>query len=202
MLVAGVTGGIGSGKSTLCAMLAERGAEVIDADEIGRRALDPGTPAWRAVVDQFGDDILSDMGMHVDRKRLASIVFNNRDKLAALNAILHPEIMRRIADTLEILRGTGEIVVLDAALIVEIGLAPSLDVLVVVVADEDVRRVRLKADRGMSDIQVDERIRAQAKAETLLEKADIVVHNNGSTEELAAEADRVWAELEKRRSER
>src|ERR687884_2222146 len=117
MLVAGLTGGIGSGKSTFAALLAERGAQVVDADALGRLALRPGQPAWHSVVDQFGEEVLTPHTMQIDRKLVADIVFNDRDKLAALNAIVHPVILKGIADDLERLRETDAIVVLDAALV-------------------------------------------------------------------------------------
>lgn len=200
MLVAGVTGGIGSGKTTFTRFLEARGAVVIDADELGRRALEPGSPAWHSVVDQFGDEILAAAGMEIDRKRLAAIVFGNKDKLAALNAIVHPVIVKGIADTLDTLRGTDEIVVLDAALIVELSLHSALDVLIVVVGSEDLRRQRLVADRKMTDSQISERMAAQLPMEDLIARADIVVTNNGSVADLEAEADRVWSELQERRA--
>lgn len=200
MLVAGLTGGIGSGKSTFAAMLAERGAEVIDADGLGRAALHPGEPAWHSVVDQFGDEILAPGGMEVDRKHLARIVFGDQGKLAALNAIVHPVIMGRIADTLEALQGTDEIVVLDAALIVELGLDAHLDVMIVVAADPERRRKWLTETRGMSLEDVEGRMRSQMQAEILLSRADLVVKNDGSLADLEREADRVWKELDSRRA--
>lgn len=200
MLVVGVTGGIGSGKTTFTNMLARRGAEVIDADALGHRALDPGTPTWHSVVDTFGEEILSATGMEIDRKRLAKIVFEDREKLAALNAIVHPFIMARIADTLETLQGTDEVVVLDAALIVELGLHRSLDILIVVSTDDELRKRRLVQSRDMSLEEAQRRISAQLPAEELLEQADIVVVNNGDIERLELEADRVWSELMARRS--
>jgi dephospho-CoA kinase len=200
MLVVGVTGGIGSGKSTFARLLERRGAEVIDADELGRRALDPGTHAWHSVVDQFGDEILVPGTMDVDRKRLASIVFNDREKLAALNAIVHPVILKGMADLLETLAGTDEIVVLDAALIVEMGLVDSLDVLVVVTASDEVRKARLQANRQMTEAQIEERMRSQAGEEKLLQRADIVVENSSTHDALEAEAERIWAELLERKT--
>src|SRR5918992_2352219 len=98
MLVVGLTGGIGAGKSTLAALLAEEGARVIDADALGREALQPGRPAWHSVVAQFGDEILAANSMDIDRKRLAAVVFGDPRKLAALNAIVHPVIFKGIAD--------------------------------------------------------------------------------------------------------
>src|SRR5918998_6582426 len=132
MLVVGLTGGIGAGKSTFAALLAERGAQVIDADGIGRDALAPGQPSWHSVVSTFGDEILVPGEMKIDRKALARIVFEDPGKLAALNAIVHPVILQRIADDLERLSQTDAVVVVDAALVTELGLHESLDVLVVV----------------------------------------------------------------------
>ncbi len=198
MLVVGLTGGIGSGKSTFAALLSERGAIVIDADVLGHQALAPGEPTWHSIVDQFGDEILSAGSMEVDRKALGRIVFADPHKRAALNAITHPFIMRKIADSLEAFRNTDEIVVLDAALIVDLGLTESLDVIVVVATDTEIRRARLVKDRGMTDDAVDARIAAQARPEDLIAKADIVVGNDGSLDALTQEADRVWAELQGR----
>jgi dephospho-CoA kinase len=198
MLVVGLTGGIGSGKSTLAELLSERGAVVIDADSLGHQALAPGEPTWHSVVDQFGDGILAAGSMEIDRKALGRIVFADPAKRAALNAITHPFILRRIADSLEAFENTSEIVVLDAALIVELGLSETLDAVVVVASDIEVRRARLMTDRGMTSDAVDARIAAQARPEDLFAKADIVVTNDGSIADLTAEADRVWAELQER----
>ena len=198
MLVVGLTGGIGSGKTTFAALLAERGAQVIDADQLGRDALKPGEPAWRDVVDTFGDEVLVEHTMNIDRKRLAEIVFNDKGKLAALNAIVHPVIVRGIADDLERLRHTDDVVVLDAALIVELGLADSVDVVVVVTADVDKRRRRLAELRGMSHDDIVARIGSQASEDALMAKADLVVRNDGDVDALSVEADRVWAELQRR----
>ena len=195
MLVVGLTGGIGSGKSAFAALLAERGAQVIDADAYGHEALRTGQPAWHSVVDQFGDEILVPGTMDIDRQALAKIVFSDPDKLAALNAIVHPVIFGRIADALERLSNTEEVVVVDAALIIDTGVYKSLDALIVVRSDDRVRRERL-AERGMALDDVDARMAAQAPVEVLEQRADIVVDNDGTMEELAAEADRVWNELE------
>jgi dephospho-CoA kinase len=202
MLVVGLTGGIGTGKSTFATLLVERGAQVIDADLLGRDALRPGRPAWHSVVDQFGDDILAANSMEVDRKRLASIVFNDRMKLAALNAIVHPVIFKGVADQLEGLQNTDEIVILDAALILETGLGKACDALVVVDSSDQDRIARLQRSRGMSFADVRSRMGAQSDRVRLLESADIVVSNDGTLEDLAAEADRVWTELVKRRDEK
>ena len=201
MVVVGLTGGIGAGKSTFAALLAERGAQVIDADQLGRDALKPGQPAWHSVVAQFGDEVLVPSTMEVDRKRLAEIVFNDREKLAALNAIVHPVILKGIADSLERLHATDAVVVLDAALIVEMGLVDALDVTIVVTANRTQRESRLQRSRGMSPGDIAARISSQATEEERLERADVVVRNSGTLDDLSTEADRVWALLESRRIE-
>jgi dephospho-CoA kinase len=190
---------MGSGKSTFASFLMERGAHVIDADQLGRDALRPGRPAWHSTVDQFGDEILAPLTLEIDRKRLAEVVFNDSNKLRALNAIVHPVIVAGIAERLERLATTDEIVVLDAALIVEVGLRESIDVLVVVISNDELRKERLVRERGMSPRDIDARIRSQTDQEELARTADILVVNDGSLEDLAAEADRVWGELEARR---
>lgn len=200
-MVVGLTGGIGSGKSSFARLLEARGAELIDADALGRAALEPGRPAWHSVVDQFGDEVLEPGGMHINRKALARVVFSDADKLAALNAITHPVIMSGIADLLETLSGTNEIVVIDAALILELRLADSMDVIVVVVASEESRRSWLTTNRGMTFDEITQRMAAQKDTAELVARADIVVRNEGTIDDLAAEADRVWVELVRRRDD-
>ncbi len=195
MFVAGLTGGIGSGKTTFAALLAERGAQIIDADSLGRDALRPDQPTWHSVVGQFGDEILQANSLNIDRKRLAWIVFSEPNKLAALNAIVHPVIIKGIADRLERLARTDEIVVLDAALIAELGLEANLDVLVAVTATRGVRKERLQRTRGMDPLDIEARMEAQMDPDEVAARADIVVRNDGGLEELVSEADRVWAEL-------
>ena len=196
MLVVGLTGGIGAGKSTLAALLAERGAQIIDA--IGRDALKPGRPAWHSVVDQFGEEILAAGSLDVDRKVLARMVFADAAKLAALNAIVHPVIFAGVAERLERLRATDSVVVLDAALILQTGLKDAVDVIIVVLSSESERRRRLVRERGMTFDDVSGRMAAQMAPAEMAEHADLVVHNDGSLEDLAAEADKIWPELRRR----
>jgi dephospho-CoA kinase len=196
MLLVGLTGGIGAGKSTFAALLAERGAQIVDADLFARDALRPGQEGWTSVVEQFGDEILASGSMEVDRKRLASIVFADAKQRTVLNGIIHPILLRRIADDLERLSATDEIVVLDAALLVETGLDQDMDVVLVVVADQSTREQRLVAGRGMSRADVQARIAAQASEEELVAKAGMVISNDGNLEALTSEADRVWEQLQ------
>lgn len=200
MLVVGLTGGIGSGKTTFAALLAERGAQIIDADTLGRDALRPGRPAWHSVVSQFGDEVLQADSLEIDRKRLAALVFNDPNKLAALNAIVHPVIFEGIADRLEKLSLTDDIVVLDAALVLELKIDEILDVLIAIVAHPSRRKERLVSARAMDPVDIEARMNAQADAEEVAARADIVVRNEGRLEDLVAEADRVWTELDERRA--
>ena len=199
MLLVGLTGGIGSGKSTFAALLAERGAHVIDADQVGRDALQPGESAWHKTVEHFGDDILKPNSREIDRAALARVVFADHEKLTTLNAIVHPMILGTIADTLERLRDTDSVVVLDAALLIETGLADGVDLLVVVDSPRAARIERLETGRGMPADESQARMDVQHDPEELKQRADIVVDNSGDLAALAAEADRVWAELEARR---
>ncbi len=195
MLVVGLTGGIGSGKSTLGALLEQRGAHLVDADELGRMALEPGQHAWHAVVGQFGQEILIPGTMDIDRRRLAEMVFGDSRKLAVLNEVVHPVILSRIADVLESLEGTDSIVIIDAALLNEIGLADAVGKVIVVIAESDIRFERLMRDRNMSQEEVQARIDAQADSSEAVAKADFVVCNDWSIEKLEAEAQRLWDHL-------
>jgi dephospho-CoA kinase len=202
MFVVGLTGGIGTGKSTFAALLLERGAQVIDADALGRDALRPGTPAWHSVVDQFGREVVVQPSMEIDRKRLAELVFNNPEALKALNAIVHPQIFKAVADELDRLKSSDEIVVLDAALIVETALADVCDVVIVMDSTDEERIRRLQRDRDMSPTDIRARMTSQSDPEVLLRRADIVVNNAGPPEDLSLEADRVWRQLVELRDSR
>jgi dephospho-CoA kinase len=195
VLLVGLTGGIGSGKSTVSAMLAERGAEIIDADHIAREVVMPGRDAWCKIRDHFGPGVLFADGS-IDRQALADIVFGDKSKLALLNEITHPAIFKRIADRLEAAKDRDVIVVLDAALLIETGLAQRVDVLVVTHSPKEVQVDRLAA-MGMPAAQANARIAAQAAPEERLARADIVIDNTGSLEDLGRRVDEVWKELER-----
>jgi dephospho-CoA kinase len=199
MLLVGLTGGIGSGKSTVSAMLAERGAEVIDADRIAREVVMPGTHAWCKIRDHFGPEVLFPDGS-IDRQVLANIVFSDKSKLALLNEITHPAILKRIAERLEDAQYRDVIVVLDAALLIETGLAQRVDVLIVTHSPTEVQVKRLQA-MGMPSVQAQARIAAQTSPEERLARADIVIDNAGSLEDLVMQVDETWKELERLHAE-
>jgi len=193
-----LTGGIASGKSTVAKALVARGAVLIDADELAREVVEPGTHAWSKIVEHFGQGILlSDR--RIDRPRLAEIVFNDRAKLALLNEITHPDVMRRIADRLEELKGTDRIVVVDVPLLAEVGAGDMFDHIVVVTATSDAQIDRMRAARGMNEDAAKARIASQISQEGRTEIADWIVRNDGSLEQLEQEIDRLWSFLEANR---
>jgi dephospho-CoA kinase len=186
----GLTGGIGSGKSTVSAGLVARGAVLVDADAITRELQQPGTDVFAAIVEEFGDAVVAPDGT-LDRPALAGIVFNDPDRLKTLNGIVHPavgvEIFRRIAEN----TATDNVVVLDIPLLVEGGRYAVGGVLVVDTPVEEAVR-RLVAHRGFDEADARARIANQVSREERLAKADFVVDNSGAPEDLAPQLDRAW----------
>jgi dephospho-CoA kinase len=201
VLLVGLTGGIASGKSSVSAMLAERGAEIVDADLIARQVVMPGEPAWQKILDHFGRGVLTEDGQ-VDRKKLADLVFADQAKLTLLNEITHPDIFARVAERLEHNRDRAVVVVLDAALLIETGLADRVDVVVVVDAGDEGEQVRRLTAKGFDERDARARMAAQLPAEARLARADLVIRNVGTFEELTARVDGVWDELQRRLRER
>ncbi|MFO7249913.1 MAG: dephospho-CoA kinase [Actinomycetes bacterium] len=199
-LKVGLTGGIGSGKSEVSKRLAAHGAIVIDADRIAREVVEPGTPGLVRVVEEFGPEVLRADGS-LDRQRLGSIVFADPERLAALNAIVHPLVAARAAELQEAAPDDA-IVVYDVPLLVENNLAGQYEVVIVVDAADEIRVDRLTRLRGMSEADAKARIAAQATREDRLRVADIVIVNEGTLEELQARVDEVWEELRARAANR
>jgi dephospho-CoA kinase len=194
MLLVGLTGGIGSGKSTAARMLQERGAVVFDADVLAREAVAPGTPGHRAVVERFGADVLAPGG-ELDREALASVVFADPAARRDLEAIVHPEVRRLFAEGTEAYRDTERVVVLSAPLLVETGMHSAFDVLIVVSVPVEVQVQRLMRDRGMSEEAIRARIDAQAPLEDKAAVADILLDNEGSPDDLERQIGRIWNDL-------
>ena len=197
MLLVGLTGGIGSGKSTVARMLEERGAIVFDADELGHRAIATGTPGHEKVAERFGPNVLAPGG-DVDREALASIVFADAAARRDLETIVHPEVRRMFAEEAERYRDTDKVVVLSAPLIVETGMYPVFEVLVVVSTRIETQVERLVRERGMSEESVRARIAAQLPLEATAQVADVIVDNEGTLDELEGQIDHVWEDLEAR----
>ena len=196
MLLVGLTGGIGSGKSTVARMLAERGAVVLDADDFARRAVDPGTPGHRAVVEAFGPSVLNEEGA-VDRAGMADLVFRDAEARRRLEAIVHPEVARMFADAVRAHRDSDRVVVYAVPLLVENGLQAMFDVVVVVSAPAETRTARLEA-RGMDPRDARARMAAQLPDSEREGAADVVVENDGSLEDLERRVDQLWTELKGR----
>lgn len=193
MLSIGLTGGIGAGKSAVAALLAERGALVIDADAIAREVVAPGTPGLAAVVAEFGDSVLAPDGS-LDRAALAALVFDDDDARARLNAIVHPLVGARALELAAAAEHTDPhaVVVHDVPLLVENGLAGSYDLVLVVEAPTALRLDRLRA-RGVSEQDARARMAAQADDEQRRAAADAVIVNDGTLAELAARVDLFWS---------
>jgi dephospho-CoA kinase len=187
----GLTGGIGSGKSTVAALLAARGAVIVDADRIAREVLEPGTPGLAAVVDVFGPDVLTAEGS-LDRPALAAVVFADPAARARLDEVVHPRVRARAAE-LVAAAPADAVVVQDVPLLVETGQAGSYDLVLVVEADLETR-VRRLVDRGLTEQDARARIASQATDAQRRAVADVVLLNDGAREELAAQVDRFWAE--------
>ncbi len=193
MYLVGLTGGIASGKSIVARHFVDEGAVLIDADVIAREVVENGTPGLIAIVKRFGEGVLLADGS-LDRDALGEIVFADEAARRDLEALTHPligaEIMRRLAKSAD----SGQIVVLDAALLVEGG-RTGLDCLVVVAAKPEVQLQRLVGDRGMTREDADARVAAQAPLEEKLAKADFVVGNEGSLADLASNCESVWKQV-------
>ncbi|MGW1765658.1 dephospho-CoA kinase [Streptomyces sp. NPDC002073] len=196
MLKVGLTGGIGAGKSEVSGLLARYGAVIVDADRIAREVVEPGTPGLAAVVEAFGESVLTPEGT-LDRPGLGAIVFADQEKLRTLNAIVHPLVRDRSAE-LEAAAGPGAIVVNDVPLLAENGLAPLYDLVVVVDAAPETQLARLTGRRGMAESEARARMAAQATREQRLAVADLVIDNDGPLEALEPQVRKVWAELVER----
>lgn len=194
MFLVGLTGGIGSGKSTVAARLVQHGAELIDADQIAREVVLPGNPAFDKIVEHFGPDVLDGDGF-IDRPKLGAIVFADERKRVLLNEITHPAVFDRIANRLELLQAFDGLVVLDVPLLVESGAERGYDAVVVVAAQPDTQATRLVTDRGMTLSDAEARIAAQAPLDEKLEAATHVIWNEDSVVELLVRTDALAEEL-------
>ena len=192
MLVIGLTGGIGTGKSEVAGLLQSLGAEVIDADQVGHEAYTPDSESWRAVVNAFGEEILRPDGQ-IDRGRLGAIVFSDPDQLEKLNGIMHPRMARMVGDKIEVLRDKGApAVVVEAAVLFEAGWDSLVDE--VWTTDSPVELVieRLQARNGMGEEEVMRRINSQMDRSERIERSDLVVDNSGDVTSLEETVKALW----------
>jgi dephospho-CoA kinase len=190
VILVGLTGGIGSGKSTVSARLAELGARVIDADAIVREVQEPGTEVFDAIVDHFGDRVVA-AGGTLDRQAIADVVFNDPEELKALNAVVHPAVGAEIARRLKEAAETDDVVVLDVPLLVESG-RDDMAATVVVDLDHDEAVRRLVEHRGFDEEDAWNRIQRQVTREERLARATKVLDNHGTVDDLLAQVDALW----------
>jgi dephospho-CoA kinase len=198
MKIIGLTGGYGSGKSTIARFLAELGAAVIDADKVGHEVFKPGTEAWREVVATFGQGIISIDGT-IDHRKLSRIVFHNPDARERLNKIMHPRIYERVLTLIEEYRQKGiDVVVVEAPLLLEAGWKPMFDEVWVASAPQQTIIQRMKEQRGVPEAESLARINAQMTDEERTEQADVVISTDFPLEELKEEVTAQWQELRSR----
>jgi dephospho-CoA kinase len=193
MLTIGLTGGIGSGKSTVSKMLAELGAPILDADKIAHTTYAPGGSAYKEVVAAFGDKIVAPDGS-IDRTKLGPIVFADPDQLKRLTSIVWPRTIERIRELIAEMRGKGEThpIVVEAAILIEANWQPMCDEVWLVRASKERVIERIERDRGMKPEQTEARIRAQLSDDERVKHADLVIENEDSLNELREVVKRVW----------
>ena len=192
MLVIGLTGSIGTGKSEATRVLQELGAEVINADQVGHEAYTPHTESWNAVVDAFGRDILQPDG-EIDRRKLGAIVFADPAQLAKLNGIMHPRMADMVAEKTEQMRSRGvQVVVVEAALMFEAGWETLVDEVWATDSPLEIVFERLMSRNGMDEQEVRKRIGSQMDIQERLDRADVVVDNSGDVAALEATVKSLW----------
>jgi dephospho-CoA kinase len=195
MKVIGLTGGIGSGKSTVSRFLAELGAVLIDADKVGHKAFEPHTEVWREVVTAFGRKILTPRG-DIDRTKLGKLVFGNSESLARLNHIMHPRMLDMVEAQIEEYRRQGvDVLVLEAPLLLEANWVPSVDEVWVVIATEATVLKRLQGRAGLSESESLDRIRSQISNEERVKHASVIINNDNSLTDLRFKVKEIWQRL-------
>ena len=189
MIVIGLTGGIGTGKSEAARILEEIGAYIIDADRLGHSAYLPHSEIWEVVVKEFGDGVLLP-DEEIDRKKLGSIVFNDPVQLAKLNEIMHPRMGKMVANIIE--GADAEVVVVEAALLLEAGWDALVDEVWCTGASEDIVIDRLKARNGLNKEEAQKRIKAQMSVDERKSRSQVMIENNGDLAQLTAVIEQIW----------
>ena len=196
MKVIGLTGGIGSGKSTVSRFLAELGAVVLDVDKIGHEAFKLDSDGWHEVVAAFGKQILTPDG-NIDRKKLGEAVFNNPESLSILNQIMHPRMYNMVEAQLKEYQQQGtRVVVLEAALLLEAGWTPLVDEIWITTAPEATVLKRLEERTGLSKAESLARIRSQLSTAERVKHADVVINTDCGLDELKSKVEELWQRLE------
>jgi dephospho-CoA kinase len=203
MLTIGLTGGIGSGKTTVTKILAELGAPIVDADKVGHAIYAPGGPAYADMIAAFGNGILAD-DRTIDRTKLGPIVFADPAALKRLNSILHPKMYARMREMIDAMRAAGETrpIVVEAAILIEANWLPLFNEVWLIVAAKERVIDRVERDRGLARVQVEARIKAQLSDDERRKHAAIVITNDSTIDDLRATLAATWrAALERNRKE-
>lgn len=197
-VVIGVTGGFGTGKSTVCRMFGRLGAIVLDADRIAHDVIMPGGAGYKKVISLFGRSILSGNG-RIDRRRLGRVVFKDKKKLNLLISVIHPEVIKRIKEIIKKSRSGGvnlqRYFVLDVPLLIEAGLLKTVDKLVVVTADKNTEIRRCLKKHGLKRQEISRRIRNQMPLSKKMRLADFIIDNNGSFNSTRKMVEKAWREI-------
>lgn len=206
MLQVGLTGGIGSGKSTVAGYFMGKGAYVVDFDRLAHQTQDPGSPAWDQIVKSFGKDVLNNDGT-VNRSRLGEIVFGDREKLHILNDIVHPAVLMKWREHVDdiLKRRSDAVVIADIPLLIETGWQDFFDVVILVHVSPDVQVSRIMARNGCSRREALDRVDSQMPIDDKIVYADFVIHNETSLRDTARRVDEIWVtliELEREKRER
>ncbi len=196
MLNVGLTGGIATGKSTVVRMLVKKGARVIDHDALVHALQEPGRPVWTRIVETFGRGILDDGG-RIDRKKLGGLVFGSEDRRRALEGIVHPAVLEEAERERErIRREDGQAIVLsDIPLLLEVGMQGLFDLILLVYAPPEVQIARVMKRNHLTRDEAAARLAAQMPIDEKLERADVVIRNDGTMKELQTRVDEIWEEL-------
>jgi dephospho-CoA kinase len=195
MIIIGVTGNIGSGKSTVCRILTNLGATTIDADKLAHEAYRPNSQTWQEIVTAFGKHILKP-DAEIDREKLGQLVFSDPASLARLNQIVHPEAYRMVQKRIEDYRRQGATAIaLEAILLIEAGWVNLVDTVWLVVASEDVVIQRLTEHKGDSKSRILSRLRSQVPSEEKIEYADELIYNDGDLNQLETRITELWQKL-------
>lgn len=191
----GLTGGIACGKSTVLAMLQERGAHVIDADRVTHELQQPGQPVYQQIVAAFGEGVLAAPGGPLDRTKLAAIVFSDPQALRRLEQIVHPAVHAYIVNWLDTVAAQSGVAVIDAVKLLEAGWKPLCDAIWVVTCDPSQQVQRLVATRGMREAEARARIAAQPPQAARAAQADVVIDNSGSLDATRSQVDAAWSAI-------
>jgi dephospho-CoA kinase len=193
--VIGLTGNIGSGKSTVLRMLEQLGAKAIDADNLAHDLMRKRTSVWQAIVDAFGDEVLTPDGV-IDRKRLGSLVFDDREALERLENIVHPAVDERFRQIIQ--EADEQVIVVEAVKIIESGIYPELSALWLVTCPAEERLRRLLETRGVNEEEVRERLKAQMTEEKQAQLANVVIDNSGTPPQTWEQVRREWNKIRRR----